>query len=195
MDGQWYRAKVERVSGPNVSVRYVDYGNREVTQSTKCASLPAGFSSQPHYAHEMRLALVKFSKDVSAMGCGCVCVCVCRCPTQRIECILNSLASLFLPSLSTHSTFPQEDYVEDALAGLMAEVEGQDVVANREYRANGVDYVSLQRVDNKTDVAETMLSQGLVLMDERKDKRFASLVRERESGGGDRLKMRIRNVR
>ena len=65
MDGQWYRAKVERVSGQNVSVRYIDYGNREVTQATKCASLPAGFSSQPHYAHDLRLALVKFSKDVS----------------------------------------------------------------------------------------------------------------------------------
>ena len=66
MDGQWYRAKVERVNGQNVSVRYVDYGNREVTQGTKCASLPSGFSSQPFYAHDLRLALVKFSKDVSA---------------------------------------------------------------------------------------------------------------------------------
>lgn len=65
VDGQWYRAKVERVSGTNVSVRYVDYGNKEVIQSTKCASLPTGFS-QSHYAHELRLAFVKFSKDVSA---------------------------------------------------------------------------------------------------------------------------------
>lgn len=70
--------------------------------------------------------------------------------------------------------------MEDALAALMTEVEGQDVMANREYRANGVDYVSLQRVDNKTDVAETLLGQGLLLMDERKDKRFQSLVRWRE---------------
>ncbi|KAK8384015.1 hypothetical protein O3P69_016033 [Scylla paramamosain] len=132
VDGQWYRAKVERVTGQNVSVRYVDYGNREVTQATKCASLPAGFSSQPHYAHELRLALVKFSKD--------------------------------------------EDYVEDALAALMAEVEGREVQANREYRANGVDYVSLQRVDNKADVAEVLLGQGLLLIDERKDKRFLSML-------------------
>lgn len=70
--------------------------------------------------------------------------------------------------------------MEDALAALMTEVEGQDVQANREYRANGVDYVTLQREDNKTDVAETLLGQGLLLLDERKDKRFQSLVREIE---------------
>lgn len=66
-DGQWYRAKVEKVTGSNVSVRYVDYGNREVTQGVKCASLPAGFTSQHGYAHELHLALIKFSKDVRIM--------------------------------------------------------------------------------------------------------------------------------
>lgn len=30
-DSQWYRAKIEKVQGQNVSVRYVDYGNREVS--------------------------------------------------------------------------------------------------------------------------------------------------------------------
>lgn len=85
------------------------------------------------------------------------------------------------------STQLQEDYVEDALAALMTEVEGREVLANREYRANGMDYVSLQRADNKADVAEVLLGQGLLLIDERKDKRFLSLVsdryteRERES--------------
>ena len=85
------------------------------------------------------------------------------------------------------STQLQEDYVEDALAALMTEVEGREVLANREYRANGMDYVSLQRADNKADVAEVLLGQGLLLIDERMDKRFLSLVsdryteRERES--------------
>lgn len=35
-DNEWYRAKVERVQGQNVSVVYIDYGNREV-----CTSQPA----------------------------------------------------------------------------------------------------------------------------------------------------------
>lgn len=29
-DNEWYRVKVERVQGPNVSILYVDYGNKEV---------------------------------------------------------------------------------------------------------------------------------------------------------------------
>ena len=69
VDGAWYRAKVEKVSGSSVSVKYVDYGNREVTQSLKCASLPSNFSSASPYAHEIHLALVKFSKDVSTDYC------------------------------------------------------------------------------------------------------------------------------
>lgn len=65
VDNQWYRAKVEKVTSGKVSVRYIDYGNREVTEITKCAALPSGYSAQPQYAHELHLAFVKFSKDVS----------------------------------------------------------------------------------------------------------------------------------
>lgn len=35
LDDQWYRAKVEKVSGPNVNVMYIDYGNREVRINKK----------------------------------------------------------------------------------------------------------------------------------------------------------------
>ena len=68
--------------------------------------------------------------------------------------------------------------MEDALAALMAEVENREVLANREYRAGGVDYVSMQRADNKADVAEVLLGQGLLLIDEKKDKRFLSMVKK-----------------
>lgn len=30
-DNEWYRAKIERVAGSNVSILYVDYGNKEVS--------------------------------------------------------------------------------------------------------------------------------------------------------------------
>lgn len=136
-DGLWYRAKVEKVAGSNVSVRYIDYGNREVTQSLKCASLPGSFSSAPPYAHELHLALVKFSKD--------------------------------------------DDYVDDALQLLMGEVMEREVLVNREYRNGGFDFVTIQRADTKADVARTLLSQGLLLLDERKDKRLQSLVSEYRS--------------
>lgn len=34
VDGEWYRAKVEKVQGNDVSVLYIDYGNREVMISS-----------------------------------------------------------------------------------------------------------------------------------------------------------------
>jgi staphylococcal nuclease domain-containing protein 1 len=64
MDDEWYRAKVLSVqSNGNVVVFYVDYGNKETTQSTRLASLPAGFDSLPPQAHEYALALVHLSAD------------------------------------------------------------------------------------------------------------------------------------
>lgn len=32
-DNEWYRAKVEKIQGNNASVLYIDYGNREVSNS------------------------------------------------------------------------------------------------------------------------------------------------------------------
>lgn len=132
IDGAWYRARVEKVTSSNVSVRYIDYGNREITQAAKCASLPIGFNSAPGYAHEFHLALAKFPKD--------------------------------------------EDFLEEGLAAFMTEVMDREVLINREYRMANADYVSIQRSDNKSDVAKTLLSQGLVLLEERKEKRLQSLV-------------------
>ncbi|XP_057342022.1 staphylococcal nuclease domain-containing protein 1 [Microplitis mediator] len=63
-DGEWYRAKVEKVAGSNVSVLYVDYGNREVVNVTQVAPLPAEYSSDKPYAHEFVAAYVALPKDV-----------------------------------------------------------------------------------------------------------------------------------
>lgn len=63
LDDQWYRAKVEKVSGPNVSVLYIDYGNRETLNSVRCASLPSVYCSEKPYAQEYTLACVNIPKD------------------------------------------------------------------------------------------------------------------------------------
>ena len=65
VDGEWYRAKVEKVSGGDVSVLYVDYGNRATIPKTNCGSLPGSFTSQTPFAKEYSLALVKLAPDVS----------------------------------------------------------------------------------------------------------------------------------
>jgi len=44
MDDEWYRAKVVSVkSNGEVTVLFIDYGNKEVTGSTRLAQIPAGF--------------------------------------------------------------------------------------------------------------------------------------------------------
>lgn len=64
-DDQWYRVKTEKVSGPNVSVFYIDYGNRETINVTRVADLPARFATDKPYAHEYTLACVALPNDVS----------------------------------------------------------------------------------------------------------------------------------
>ena len=66
VDGQWYRAKVEKSSGSGeVSVLYIDYGNRATIPKAKCGALPGNFVSLPAFAHEYTLALCNLCSDVS----------------------------------------------------------------------------------------------------------------------------------
>ena len=63
-DDEWYRAKVLSVNANgNVNVLFVDYGNKELTQATKLAHIPAGFETLPGQAHEYALAVVQLSTD------------------------------------------------------------------------------------------------------------------------------------
>ena len=66
VDDEWYRAKVEKVEkGGNVSVLYMDYGNRETLSATRCAQLPSGFTADKPYAVEYQLFGVTLPPDVS----------------------------------------------------------------------------------------------------------------------------------
>lgn len=64
MDDEWYRAKVLSVkSTGDCTVLFIDYGNKEVTKSTKLAQIPAGFETLPAQANEYALAMVQLSSD------------------------------------------------------------------------------------------------------------------------------------
>jgi len=67
VDDQWYRAKVEKLSGNDASILYVDYGNRATIPKSKCASLPGAFTGLPPYAKEYTLALCSLAQDVSPL--------------------------------------------------------------------------------------------------------------------------------
>uniref|UniRef100_A0A4W3GYI4 Tudor domain-containing protein n=1 Tax=Callorhinchus milii TaxID=7868 RepID=A0A4W3GYI4_CALMI len=71
VDGEWYRARVEKVeSTAKVHVFYIDYGNRETLASTRLGSLPPSFSTRvlPPHATEHTFAFVQLPNDVSNMG-------------------------------------------------------------------------------------------------------------------------------
>ncbi|KAK3585672.1 hypothetical protein CHS0354_020238 [Potamilus streckersoni] len=66
-DNQWYRARVEKQEGPGkVLVRFIDYGNKEVVETTKTAPLPPSFHSLSPQAQEYLLACVTLPGDEDA---------------------------------------------------------------------------------------------------------------------------------
>lgn len=58
-DGNWYRAKIEKVSGNRAQVFYIDYGNREDLDISRLSSLPDSLMDIKPFAHEYVLACVK----------------------------------------------------------------------------------------------------------------------------------------
>jgi staphylococcal nuclease domain-containing protein 1 len=136
-DGEWYRARVDRVTGNKVSVTYIDYGNKEETSVTRLATLELTYQSLPAQAHEYALACIALPKD--------------------------------------------EDDVLNAMDALSAEISSKQYELNVEYRAGGVDYATLQFPVGggeavKEDVAQNLVSEGLVLVEARKEKRLAKLI-------------------
>jgi staphylococcal nuclease domain-containing protein 1 len=64
LDGEWYRAKIISLqTNGDVIVLFIDYGNKEQTQTTKLAQIPAGFEALPPQANEYSLSLVQLSTD------------------------------------------------------------------------------------------------------------------------------------
>nr|QBI71279.1 ebna2 binding protein P100 [Nicoletia phytophila] len=133
-DGNWYRARVEKVTGNNVNVYYVDYGNREVVESGRCAALPAGFASDKAFAHEYGLACVNLHKD--------------------------------------------PDYKEEAVRCFMQDVSNRTLLLNVEYQVSGVPHVTLVDSENNEDIGQNLVRDGLLLIDNRREKRLQKLLSE-----------------
>nr|XP_012644576.1 staphylococcal nuclease domain-containing protein 1 isoform X1 [Microcebus murinus] len=69
VDGEWYRARVEKVESPaKVHVFYIDYGNREILPSTRLGTLPPAFSTRvlPAQATEYAFAFIQVPQDDDA---------------------------------------------------------------------------------------------------------------------------------
>uniref|UniRef100_A0A8C3UZP1 Staphylococcal nuclease domain-containing protein n=1 Tax=Catharus ustulatus TaxID=91951 RepID=A0A8C3UZP1_CATUS len=69
VDGEWYRARVEKVeSGGKVHIFYIDYGNKETLPPTRLAPLPPAFSPRvlPPQATEYSFAFIQVPQDEEA---------------------------------------------------------------------------------------------------------------------------------
>ncbi|XP_045877594.1 staphylococcal nuclease domain-containing protein 1 [Meles meles] len=69
VDGEWYRARVEKVESPaKVHVFYIDYGNREILPSARLGTLPPAFSTRvlPAQATEYAFAFIQVPQDEDA---------------------------------------------------------------------------------------------------------------------------------
>ncbi|KAI4470620.1 ebna2 binding protein [Holotrichia oblita] len=134
VDDQWYRAKVEKVQGSNISIRYIDYGNKETVQSTRLASLPAIYANERPFAVEYSLACVSLPKD-------------------------SEFAELALKYLR-----------EDLFSGRL--------LLNVEYRMQGMPPATTLLTEQNVDVIKNIISDGLMLVEKRKERRLNKLVNE-----------------
>ncbi|XP_039181261.1 staphylococcal nuclease domain-containing protein 1 [Crotalus tigris] len=69
VDGEWYRARVEKVESlAKVHVFYIDYGNKETLPSTRLATLPQAFGTRvlPAQATEYKFAFIQVPQDEEA---------------------------------------------------------------------------------------------------------------------------------
>ncbi|XP_066490131.1 staphylococcal nuclease domain-containing protein 1 isoform X2 [Tiliqua scincoides] len=89
IDGEWYRAHIEKVeSSTKVHVFYIDYGNKETLPSTRLAALPPAFSTRilPAQATEYKFAFIQVPQDEEARADAVDSVVR---DVQNTQCLLN----------------------------------------------------------------------------------------------------------
>ncbi|XP_056093362.1 staphylococcal nuclease domain-containing protein 1 isoform X1 [Rhinichthys klamathensis goyatoka] len=117
-DGEWYRARIERVENPaKVHVFYIDYGNREILSSTRLAALPPAFSTRtlPPQATEYAFAYIQVPQDDDARTDAVDSLVR---DIHNIQCLLNvEYSGLVCP----HVTLQFADSKDDVGLGLVKE--------------------------------------------------------------------------
>lgn len=118
VDGEWYRARVEKVESPaKVHVFYIDYGNREILPSARLGTLPPAFSTRvlPAQATEYAFAFIQVPQDEDARTDAVDSVVR---DIQNTQCLLNVE---HLTSGCPHVTLQFADSKGDVGLGLVKE--------------------------------------------------------------------------
>ncbi|XP_066523227.1 staphylococcal nuclease domain-containing protein 1 isoform X2 [Hoplias malabaricus] len=117
-DGEWYRARVEKVESPaKVHVFYIDYGNREMVSSVRLAALPPAFSTRtlPPQATEYAFAFIQVPQDEDARADAVDCIVR---DIQNTQCLLNVE---YGGATCPHVTLQFTDSKDDVGLGLVKE--------------------------------------------------------------------------
>uniref|UniRef100_A0A674A775 Staphylococcal nuclease domain-containing protein n=1 Tax=Salmo trutta TaxID=8032 RepID=A0A674A775_SALTR len=140
-DGEWYRARVEKVQSPaKVHVFYIDYGNREIVPSTRLAVIPPAFSTRTLAAQatEYTFAYIQVPQD--------------------------------------------EDVRADVVDNLVRDIQNTQCLLNVEHSGVTCPHVTLQFADSKDDVGLSLVKEGMVMVDARKEKHLQKMVTEYLNG-------------
>ncbi|XP_076170484.1 staphylococcal nuclease domain-containing protein 1 [Ptiloglossa arizonensis] len=141
-DDQWYRVKIEKVSGTNVSVFYIDYGNRETINVTRVADLPSRFTTDESYARE------------------------------------HTLACVTLPNDNDDKKAAVEAFKEDVMDKIL--------LLNTEYKiSSNVTAVTLVDSNTNEDIAKGLISDGLLLVQNQRDRRLTELIEQYQKAEED----------
>jgi hypothetical protein len=72
----------------------------------------------------------------------------------------------------------QEEYKEEAIQALRDDVQNRQLSLNVEYRLGTVSYATLvDTTKNDEDIAKTLILEGLLLFENRREKKLQKLVR------------------
>ncbi|XP_044734250.1 staphylococcal nuclease domain-containing protein 1 isoform X1 [Chrysoperla carnea] len=146
-DDQWYRAKVEKVEkNGNVSVYYIDYGNRQTINTTRCAALPSAFTTDKPYAQEYVLACVTLPND--------------------------------------------PDYIKESISYLSSDILDRQTLLNVEYKVGSIPAVTLTTTDTNADIGKGLIADGLLLVENRREKRLSKLVNDYKEAEKSAMKNR-----
>lgn len=72
----------------------------------------------------------------------------------------------------------QEEDIQVAYEALQTEALNKKCVLNVEYKVGSLEYVTLCHADSKDDITKTLIADGLVLAEPRREKRLGKLVSE-----------------
>lgn len=168
-DGQWYRAKVRRVSPAKreAEVTFIDYGNRSTVPFSDTRPLDPRFKALPGQAYDARLRYVP---------CG-VCALDWLCALRAGE---HYADTVVLIGSFVKLVAPTSEYYDEAIDRFKAVCEGRKLVATIDYKEGSVLHLRLidpadpASANGNTSVNVDLVRDGYASIDRRGTARYAS---------------------